>query len=219
MDALTSSPGFGNSHVLPRDLKAGTRAAGFPEWPRLAIKFRLLFLLALLCLVNGELGAQQRPTDIQVQAAYLYNFGKFVTWQGKPEDDSESMEICVLGKSPFGGVLDETISGESINGKKIIGRKLDSIQDGPECKILFVSSSEQKRLRVILPTARRLGMLTVSDIPHFAQLGGVIEFVSQDDRIRFEVNLEAAGQSHLILSSQLLKVASKVIPEPPAAQP
>jgi hypothetical protein len=175
-------------------------------------------LLSLLAPVF--LSAQQHPTESQVKAAYLYNFGKFVTWQPDQAANSGSLDICLLGKDPFGPVLDATVAGESIDGRKIGVKRIVKVQDAPQCRILFVGLSEEVHLGSVLAAAEHFGMLTVSDIPHFAEQGGIIEFVIQQDRIRFEVNRAEAEQSHLVLSSQLLKVASKVIDKKlPRSQP
>jgi hypothetical protein len=90
------------------------------------------------------------------------------------------------------------------------------MQDGAGCNILFISASEAGRLPGILPEARRMHVLTVSDLPHFVERGGTIGLVEEEGRIRFEVNRNAADQSHLGLSSELLKVAVKVIANKPA---
>jgi hypothetical protein len=164
-------------------------------------------------LLLGALSASAQavhPTESQVKAAYLYNFGKFVTWQ-MDRGAGSTLDICVLGKDPFGPVLDSTVSGESIDGHPIAVKRLVAIQDGSHCSILFIGSSEEGRLTSILPFTQSYGILTVSDMPHFAERGGVIGFVSIEDKIRFEVNRSAAEQSHLTLSSELLKVASSVI--------
>jgi hypothetical protein len=150
-------------------------------------------------------------TDSQVMAAYLYNFGKFVKWQGERSPGPAALEICILGKDPFGPVLDSTVAGERVDARKVKVRRLSKIEESVECSILFISSSEEDRLDPILAEAQHSGMLTVSDIPHFAERGGIIGFVMRQDRIRFEVNRGTAEQSHLVLSSELLKVASKVI--------
>jgi hypothetical protein len=171
----------------------------------------LVILVSFLAFASLLASAQQHPTESQVKAAYLYNFGKFVSWQADQASRSVPLEICVLGKDPFGGVLDATVGGESIDGRTISVRRIAKIQDAPQCRILFVSSSEEGRLNSVLPAAQHFGMLTVSDIPRFATRGGVIEFVTQEGKIRFEVNRDSAEQSGLVLSSQLLKVASKVI--------
>jgi hypothetical protein len=183
--------------------------------------FRLLFFLLALSLAGICSPAQEaHPTEFQVKAAYLYNFGKFVRWQVGRSASSDSVDICVLGKDPFGAILDATVAGESIDARKIAVKRISRAQDAAPCNILFVSSSEENRLDAVLATVRHFGSLTVSDIPHFAERGGVIEFVMQQGKIRFEVNREAGERSHLVLSSELLKVAIKVIDKAaPQGQP
>lgn len=175
--------------------------------------FRAAILVVLLLpLCPTPVAAQKAgATESQVKAAYLYNFGKFVRWQTDRIGSPQTLTICVLGKDPFGAVLDATVEGESIDGKKITVKRLSTIQDLTSCSILFIATSEESRLGPVLSAAQHQGLLTVSDIPHFAEHGGIIGFVMLQDKIRFEVNRSAAEQSHLTLSSELLKVASRVI--------
>jgi hypothetical protein len=90
-------------------------------------------------------------------------------------------------------------------------RRIAKVQVAANCSILFISSSEENQLDSVLQMAQRFDLLTVSDIPHFAERGGMIGFVTHADRIRFEVNRPVAERSHLILSSELLRVALRVI--------
>ena len=151
-----------------------------------------------------------------MKSAYLYNFGKFITWPPDPAKSPDAFEICVLGKDPFGPILDETVKGEKINGRKIEIRRILRVSEASGCNILFISSSEENHLPGIVAETPRMHLLTVSDIPRFAERGGTIGLVSQEDRIRFEVNRKRAEESHLGLSSELLKVAVKVIGGEPA---
>jgi hypothetical protein len=181
--------------------------------------FTLLFAILLLHVIDPAYAQQTHSAEAQVKAAYLYNFGKFVTWpEGSAQKEAHSFGICVLGKDPFGATLDSTVAGESINGKKITVTRPAKIQDASECNVLFISASEEGHLASILAAAQRFGALTVSDMPHFAERGGTVGFVTSQGRIRFEVNLRAAEQSRLTLGSELLKVASSVI-DKPASQP
>jgi hypothetical protein len=170
--------------------------------------------LLLLSFTSPSVRAQSHPTEFQVKAAYLYNFGKFVRWPAASNPGTAAFEICVLGKDPFAAVLETTVAGESIDRKGITVKRVSNLQEPSQCNILFISSSEETRLKAILAATQHLSILTVSDIPRFAERGGVIGFVVQEDKIRFEVNLGAAEQSHLALSSELLKVASHVIAKP-----
>ncbi len=168
--------------------------------------------LSLLLLAACYSPAQERgPTESQVESAYLYNFGKFVTFPPEHASTSDSFQICVIGKDPFGETLDTTLHDGTISGKKITAQRISNMRQAQPCSILFISSSEEARLTAILKDASRLSLLTVSEIHHFAEQGGIVELVKQGDRIRFEVNLAAAQESHLTLSSELLKVAIHVL--------
>jgi hypothetical protein len=178
----------------------------------LAVRFFPAFLLALFIasIITRSQAQQTRPTESQVKAAYLFNFGRFVRWP-VPADSVDSLQICVLGKNSFGTVLDATVKGEAISGKPVTTRNIPSMREADGCHILFVSMSEEARLSTVLAGAKRLPALTVSDIPRFAERGGMIGLVNQADRIRFEVNVAPIEDSGLTVSSELLKVALRVI--------
>lgn len=176
---------------------------------RMALSFIALLFFSVL--LHSDCSAQQeRPTESQVKAAYLYNFGKFVRWDSGPSP-TNAFTICVLGKDPFGSALQTTVAGEKIDGENIAIKDLAGLSEIARCRILFISSSEESRLKSILATVRPLNLLTVSDISGFAQRGGMIELIRQEGRVRFEVNLSAVTEAKLTLSSELLKVAVKVI--------
>lgn len=174
----------------------------------------LLVLTSLLVFSLADSHAQH-SSEFQVKAAYLYNFGKFVRWSQNDRSGAlTSFDICVLGKDPFGTVLDSTVAGETIDGKAIKISRVSSTQEAAHCKVLFVASSEEGRLSAIFVATQRLNVLTVSDLPHFAERGGMIGLVRQQDRIRFEVNRMATEKANLVLSSELLKLATRVIEKP-----
>jgi hypothetical protein len=150
--------------------------------------------------------AQQRPAGYAVKAAYIYNFGKFAKWSS----EAQTFNICVLGKDPFGGELDQTVAGETIHGRPIVVRRMVDLNHGIDCQILFLSNSERSRLSAILVQVQNLPILTVSDVPDFVERGGMIQFELQNDRVRFSINLRSAREAKLNISSDLLSVASKV---------
>jgi hypothetical protein len=152
-----------------------------------------------------------RPTEFEVKAAYLYNFGRFVEWPSQVSSNSANeFPICILGRDPFGKALDSTIFGEKIEGRAVVARRISAPGEATVCRVLFISSSEDKQVKVILSTLGNLSVLTVSDIPEFLDDGGMVQFVLTDQKIRFKINLSATRQAGLHLSSQLLKVAVEV---------
>ena len=155
--------------------------------------------------------AASNPSEYAVKAAYLYNFGRFVEWpRNAPSGQTGDFAICVLGRDPFGTVLDTTISGERIDGKSVVARRIAKAGDAAGCRVLFISSSENKQLKEILSGLGKQSVLTVSDMPQFVDQGGIVQFVLAAERVRFEINLAAAQQAGLNLSSELLKVAADV---------
>jgi hypothetical protein len=164
-----------------------------------------------LLAVPGLSAQSSKPTDVQVKAAYLYNFGRFIEWPANVTPAmTGSFNICVLGEDPFGPALDATLAGELIGTQKVAARRITSLHEAGECRILFISSSEANRLNKIIESLGKAAVLTVSDVPQFSQRGGMIQFVLEGNRIRFEVNLTATQRAALTLSSELLKVATAI---------
>jgi hypothetical protein len=170
-----------------------------------AVAVVLIFAAALgLC-------AQPPATEYEVKAAYLLNFGKFIKWPPAAGlAEKEKFSICVLGEDPFGQMLDATVRDEKIAGKPVAARRLSHAQDATGCQVLFVSRSEDKQVRKLLPVLNKAGVLTVSDMPGFLDRDGMIQFTLVGNRVRFEVNLDSVQSGGLTLSSELLKVASQV---------
>ncbi|HEU5231236.1 MAG TPA: YfiR family protein [Terriglobales bacterium] len=175
------------------------------------IPFRNKACILFTCLLAFcGLAHADRPSEYQVKAAYLYNFGKFVNWPADAGAASE-FDVCVLGTDPFGPLLDATVSDSTINGKRVIARRIGRAQDAASCRVVFIAASESQRLGSDLAVLSKLHVLTVSDNAHFLERGGMIQFVLEGDRVRFAVNLSAAQEAGLTLSSELLKVATKVV--------
>jgi YfiR/HmsC-like len=169
----------------------------------------LTILWAILCTgVPSLQGQAPKASEFQVKAAYLFNFGRFVQWPDP--GTTETFEICVLGSDPFGSALDSTLAGGTIAGKNVTAKRIARPQDVNSCRVLYISSSEEGRLKEDLQVLDKVRVLTVSDIPGFSDRGGMIGFVSEGNRVRFDVNLDSTAGAGLTLSSELLKVATNV---------
>ena len=149
--------------------------------------------------------------EYQIKAAFLYNFTKFVEWPAdRFADDSSSIMLCVIGKDPFGAILEDTVIGKTANGRYIDIRRIDNVDDLNACHLLFVSLSGPERLRKIIASSHRANVLTVGDMDDFAEFGGVISLSKRANKIQFEINLIAARQARLKLDLKLLRLASSV---------
>ena len=175
---------------------------------------------AILSAVLGGVCLRAQPppklSEYQVKAAYLYNFGRFVVWPASGGPRRDTFTICVLGRDPFGDALQNVGATGPIDGKPVIARPLKTPEDPEDCRIVFISASEDGHLSQTLMALGKATVLTVSDLPQFTLRGGMIQFVADGNRIRFEVNLGAAADAGLMLSSELLKVAVAVRKAPRA---
>lgn len=178
------------------------------KWLPLCVAVALL--TGAMCPLPASAAPNEKPSAYDVEAAYLFNFGKFVTWPGNPTAPDQPLTICVLGDDPLAPPLDRLVTGEKIDGKSVFDKKISRPEDAPNCSILYISSSEAARLNRILAMLKDTPVLTVSDIPEFTERGGMIQFVLRENRVRFTVNLVPAQRGHLTLSSELLKVAVDV---------
>jgi hypothetical protein len=165
-------------------------------------------VLSLLGIGWSTTVCAQSSNEYQVKAAFLYNFAKFVEWPSEAFGGSNApLVIGVVGDDPFGGALDQAINGKSIGGHSLLVRRLRWGQDLRSCQILYISSSERKHLSQIIQSLRGASVLTVGDMGDFNQHGGMINFVLEASRVRFEINSRGADQAGLRISSKLLTLS------------
>ena len=162
---------------------------------------------------RGVVTAAETPpsTEYQIKAVFLFNFAQFVDWPPSAFPDAQSpLVIGVLGRNPFEGALDEAVRGEKANGRPFLVQRFNRVEEIQACHILFVSRSEAGRLPAILNALQGRSILTVRDTDGFAEEGGMIRFVMEQNKVRFRINLDAAKAAGLTLSSKLLRPASVV---------
>jgi hypothetical protein len=173
----------------------------------------LLLLGSLLAgMPGGNAIARDDRTDrveYEVKAAFLYNFTKFVTWPHQ-SGPFRVFSIGVIGEDPFGAILDQAVTGKPVEDQRIVVRRIENLTDIRGCEVLYVSRSENRRLSEIFDQLHGLPVLTVGETEAFAQAGGMIRFLLQDDHVRFEVNANAMAAARLQVSSRLLQVAVNV---------
>jgi hypothetical protein len=177
---------------------------------------RSLFIAwgALLLFCRGvapAADAQPSMSEYQVKALFLLNFARYVEWPAPAGSATNSpFSIGVYGQDKFGQDLRNAIAEKTVGGRTIVIRQIDNADDAGKCSILFISDSEQKHLLEILAQVKDRPVLTVGESKDFLQQGGAINFTSKQGKIRLEINLDAARQAHLQISSRLLKVADTV---------
>ena len=167
----------------------------------------LVMAAAFSSMPGAQLAAQKLSRD-DVQAAYLYNFGKFVRWPG--DAGHRPMLVCVAGEDAFADTVRKLVDGEQIDGRPLQVRDVDRTDAMSDCSILFIGAQEHDREDSFLSAAAAKPILTVGDSPDFLERGGMIQFLLVEDHVRFAVNLDECNRHGVGLSSELLKVAVAV---------
>jgi YfiR/HmsC-like len=166
-------------------------------------------LVVILATFVSAPRAMQRVDEYRLKAAVLYNLAKFVEWPDEAFADATApLVVCVLGVDPFGAALDDTLRGHSVGGHAASAKRIAEVTPG--CHVLFVANSEAKRLPAILERLRTSSVLVIGDAVGFVDRGGMIGLVTDDERVRFDVNLRAAERARIKISARLMALASSV---------
>ena len=145
------------------------------------------------------------PTEYEVKAAFIHNIAKFVEWPAAPSS-SGNARLCLLGQNPFNGALD-ALQGKQIGRLRWEIVPANARTNLKECRVLFIAASEMGSLGSIVARVGNDPVLTMGDSEGYAEQGVVINFYMEANKVRFEINRQAAARAGLGLSSQLLKLA------------
>ncbi|MEW6156988.1 MAG: YfiR family protein [Verrucomicrobiota bacterium] len=168
-------------------------------------------MLGWLLLISAPIaqGQSAPPSEYQIKAAFLYNFAKFVEWPESAFDSTNAPIVFgIIGEDPFNSDLEATIENKTINNRPVVIRRFRSDRELQRTHVLFISSSERRRLESILERVKGFPTLVVGDeIERFCQRGGMINFIMEERKVRFQINQVRAEQEGLKISSKLLKLA------------
>jgi hypothetical protein len=175
----------------------------------------LFCVLLVSCLAGLHLlipkttaGQEDSASEYQLKAAILYNLARFVEWPPSAYADPQApIQLCILGRDPFGSTLASIALKQTVNGRPVLIRHSQNDKEIRACHLLYISSSERKTAIQIFATLKGSSVLTVGEMTQFAAHGGMIQFSLEEQQVRFDINLDAASQAGLKISSRLLVLA------------
>lgn len=166
-------------------------------------------LLAVVLAACGlPVAAQGDTLEYAVKAAYLYKFTPFIDWPANAFTGPNSpFYVCVLGGDPFGAVLDQALEGHQVGDHPIRTRRLQAMDGGGECHILYVGATKAQAAEAALTKLRGAPVLTVTE--QSAGLSGqIVQFEIRDGHVRFTIDAAAAAANHVTISAKLLSLAA-----------
>jgi hypothetical protein len=175
-----------------------------------ALRRILAVALCGLALGTPAAPAEAEFDEQRVMAAFLFNFVKFVSW---PEDafsgPDASIEIAVLGDPSFRDLMAQSVRDKLVGGRPLQVTVVSAPFEAKSAHLLFMPAHQAPRADQVAGL-RGTHVLTVADADGFARSGGMVAFVRENNKLRFEINESAAKQAGLSGSSRLLSVAGQV---------
>lgn len=169
---------------------------------------RVVMRLFFLC--TPLLQSQTSPLpEYKIKAVFLFNFTQFVEW---PDDafngNNDPFIIGILGTDPFGSYIDQAVAGEKVGTHPVTVVRYHTVNEINNCRLLFINITDDDNLRSVLSSLNNRAVLTVSDMKDFAPSGGIIGFITQNNKLRLQINITAAKAEGLNISSKLLSVST-----------
>lgn len=189
-------------------MKIGTR--GGMAW---GMEFSLFVILLLVS--PPMLPANSAAEEYSVKAAFLFHFAQFVDWPPEVfKDAATPLTYCTVGEDLFHGALDASLNGKTIDGRWVRVLHFRQAQEIQGCQVLYIGTPEKKVISAALADLKGTPVLTVGESENFVQAGGMIGFFLEDNKVRFEINLNATERAKLKISARLLALAKTVIGGP-----
>jgi YfiR/HmsC-like len=171
-------------------------------------------LFSLLAGASSNTRAQPAGEEYRIKAAFIFHFAQLVDWPPEKQTSTDnSLVLCTLGEDPFQGMLEGTVAGKAIGSRVLRVRHLGEPQDMRACQIVFLGRAQSKRIPMLVANLHNAPVLTVGETAGFLDEGGMIDFLLEDHKLRFEVNLAAAESADLKIGSRLLVLAERVVGE------
>jgi hypothetical protein len=203
-----------------RSWRHGSRgAAGMsPRFHRWVVRSAAMLAGLFVLLAGGghRRAAQTTEEEYRIKAAFIFHFAQLVDWPpDTPMDTENSVFLCTLGEDPFQGALESSVAGKLIGNRVMRIRHLAEARDLQSCQILFIGKGQSRSIPALLADLHHAPVLTVGETTGFVGVGGMIGFLLQENRVRFEINLAAAESARLKIGSRLLMLAQTVVREDP----
>jgi hypothetical protein len=173
--------------------------------------------MALCFLFNGVFAYAANPMssaqEYELKAVFIYNLLNFINWPANSfAEENSPFQICLAGENPFDKILQLIVAQQQAAGRSLSLRQIKAPGQSAGCHLLFFSLSEQNKLRAQLGQLPPAALLTVSDIPRFAEQGGMVELYLKDNRLRLRIDHSRLLDSGLKANAQLLRLADIVNP-------
>lgn len=168
------------------------------------------FLTAICILLPAvQISAQIKGSPENIMSSFIYNFTSYLTW---PSGDVDApFKIVILGNNEIFQPLSYIAGVKVVNGRQIMVKLINNVSEIEPCQMLVVSEDFQKSLLDLKDNDLLHETVIITSCTECLPKGSTINFVNVNKKIHFEINKTALDLKNIKASSQLLKLAVKVI--------
>jgi hypothetical protein len=170
----------------------------------------ILSTVLIVCLLPAQSGSAELRSKLvdeyQVKAAFILNFARLTQWPPAENQASETLNICVMGNETLKSTF-TMVSNQKINDRLSQLIIISRAHDIKQCHVLMIGGIKPGIMRQIFKSARTHSILTISELSDITQSGAILNFIREDNKIKFQINHSNAQSSGLKISSRLLKLA------------
>ena len=167
-----------------------------------------LILLASILAANSTEAAS--GTLHQLKSAFIFNFSKYIGFPSEALQEGKPFLVGIEGEDDYGPDLVAALNGKLVDGHAFVVRRVRNLAEMRQCQFMIVGESKDEEIRRVVRAVQGSPVVLIGDGSEFTRDGGTIAFVEVDNRVRFDVNLEAAKASRLTISSKLLGLAVNI---------
>jgi hypothetical protein len=169
--------------------------------------------LIVLLSASPVRAAGDESLEYAIKATYLYKFAPFIEWPDAAfASPSSAVDLCIVGDDPFGESLSQAVAGQRIGARPVVLRHVAAAHPDSGCHIMFIAGSATQSVAAALDAVRGAHVLTITDSARDPEAKGIIHFVVQEKRVRFDIDDQAASENGITISSKVLSLALSVKP-------
>jgi len=176
-----------------------------------ALRRAVLWLTAIAGAAAGLAHAQQ-ASEAAVKAAFIYRFANYIEWPEGAFAPDAPFAIGVAGADDVAAELEKIVVGRTVNGRRVVARRVGEGDPVRGLHALFIGKGVSNP-RALLRASQTPGLLVVTEGERGLELGSAINLVVVEDRVAFEVSVDAAEKNGLRVSARMLAVARRVVPK------
>jgi hypothetical protein len=147
--------------------------------------------------------------EYQVKTVFVYNLARFTYWPHTALAGTNDFVVCFVNERlalPYA----DLIEGRLVQGHRVRVTYWRQPGDERDCHLVFMNTDDRQTIRYLLDSLRGKPVLSVGEVPGFAQAGGIINLVKRADRIGIEINVDAVARARLKINAQLLQLARNI---------